>query len=122
MTKSSKTRLGFAHLAAITASAVMFTPVYLVIINSLKTRAEASTLSAKLPASPQFGNFATVVEKGNLVEGFFNSLIYSSISTILATLVAAMAAFVLSRHRTRFNRFLYFFLIMASPYPSTSSP
>lgn len=117
MIKSSRTRLGFAHLAAITASLIMFTPVYLVIVNSLKTRAEASTLSASLPAVPQFGNFATVIEKGNLVEGFLNSLIYSSISTIFATLLAAMAAFVLSRHRSRFNRFLYFFLIMGIALP-----
>jgi len=115
--KPTRTRLGLAHAAAIGASFLAFMPVYLIVINALKTRAEASTLNARLPESLQWENFAVVIEQGNLATGFFNSLLYSSVSTILATLIAAMAAFVLSRQRTRMNRFLYFFLIMGIALP-----
>jgi raffinose/stachyose/melibiose transport system permease protein len=117
MTQIRRTRLGLAHAAAIGASLVMFAPVYLVVVNSLKTRAEASSLSAALPTELQWSNFAEVIDKGNLVTGFLNSFIYSSVSTVVATLIAAMAAFVLSRRRTRLNRFLYFFLIMGIALP-----
>ena len=117
MARISRTRLGFAHLAAVGASLIAFLPIYLIVINSLKTRAEASTLNAKLPESLQWGNFAEVIEKGNLVTGFLNSLLYSSVSTVLATVIAAMAAFVLSRKRTKINRFFYFFLIMGIALP-----
>jgi raffinose/stachyose/melibiose transport system permease protein len=44
-------------------------------------------------------------------------VLYSSGSTIMATLFAAMAAHVLSRNPTRLNRFLYFFLIMGIALP-----
>ena len=117
MQQISRKRLTLAHGAAIGASLIMFTPIYLVLINSIKTSAEASTLSAALPSDPQWGTFVEVVETGKLLTGFGNSLLYSCLSTVLGTLVAAMAAFVLSRNRTRFNRFLYFFLIMGIALP-----
>lgn len=117
MARTSKAKLGLAHAAAIGASLFFFMPVYLIIVNSLKTRAEASTLSAAWPTSIQWGNFAEVIEKGNLITGFLNSLLYASASTVVATIVAAMAAFVLSRKRTKMNRFIYFFLIMGIALP-----
>lgn len=117
MARTSPTRLGIAHLVAMGASLLMFMPVYLIVVNALKSRGEASTLSMTLPAEPQWGNFSEVIEKGNLIIGFLNSLLYSSVSTVVATLVAAMAAFVLSRKRTRMNRFLYLFLIMGIALP-----
>lgn len=117
MARTGRTRLGLAHLAAIGASFIAFFPVYLIAINALKTRGEASTLSAALPQSPQWGNFAEVIEQGNLASGFLNSLLYASVSTVVATVIAAMAAFVLSRKRTRLNRFFYFFLIMGIALP-----
>lgn len=117
MARASGVRLGFAHAAAMGTSFIMFLPVYLIVVNALKSRGEASTLNAALPTTLQWGNFAEVIDKGNLVIGFLNSLLYSSVSTVLATLVAAMAAFVLSRKRTKMNRFLYFFLIMGIALP-----
>ena len=44
-------------------------------------------------------------------------MLYSTASTVIGTLIAAMAAFVLSRRRTRMNRALYFFLIMGIALP-----
>lgn len=117
MLATKKLHATLAHLAAVFGSLVMFVPVYLVAVNALKTKAEASSLSAALPTSLNWDNFVTVVTKGKLATGFLNSMIYSAGSTIIGTLVAAMAAFVLSRRRTRMNRFLYFFLIMGIALP-----
>lgn len=114
---TSKLGSALGHFAAIFASLLMFIPVYLVMVNSVKTRAEAGTLSAALPTELRWENFTEVIVQGKLVTGFLNSVLYSTVSTLLATLVAAMAAFVLSRRRTRINRFLYFFLIMGIALP-----
>ena len=107
----------FAHMAAVFASLIAFIPVYLVAVNSLKSSAEAGGLSPDLPTELNWENFAIVIQKGKLVSGFLNSMLYSSASTIIGTLIAAMAAFVLSRRRTRMNRALYFFLIMGIALP-----
>ena len=108
---------GMAHLAAIFASLVMFIPVYLIAVNALKTKAGASSMGINPPTSLEWDNFLTVIDKGKLVTGFLNSVLYSSASTIIGTVLAALAAFVLSRRRTGLNRFLYLFLIMGIALP-----
>jgi raffinose/stachyose/melibiose transport system permease protein len=106
-----------AHLLAIGASLVMFIPVYLIAVNSLKSRAEAAGMGIALPTELHWDNFSTVIEQGKLLTGFLNSVLYSTASTVIGTFVAAMAAFALSRRRTKMNRFLYFFLIMGIALP-----
>lgn len=107
-----------AHALAIFASLIMVIPVYLIVVNAFKTRPQASSMGLEFPAGFQLvNNFPTVIEKGKLVASFTNSMIYACGSTILGTLFAAMAAFVLSRRRTRLNRFLYFFIIMGIALP-----
>jgi raffinose/stachyose/melibiose transport system permease protein len=107
-----------AHLLAIFAGLIMVIPVYLIVVNSLKTSAEASSMSAALPATLHVENFSTVISAGKLATSFFNSVVYATSSTIIGTLFAAMAAFVLSRNRTRFNRFLYFFITLGIALPA----
>jgi raffinose/stachyose/melibiose transport system permease protein len=106
-----------AHGAAILASLAAIIPVYLVCVNSLKSEAQSSSMGIELPKELHLENFATVIDKGRLVESFFNSMLYAGGGGILATLFAALAAFILSRHRTRLNRALYFFLIMGIALP-----
>jgi raffinose/stachyose/melibiose transport system permease protein len=117
MSYKSFKALGF-NLIAIVLSLIAFIPVYIVIVNSLKDKTQASTMSIELPTSLHFENFATVFDKGKLGQSFFNSVLYSVGSTIIGTLLAAMAAYVLSRHRTRLNRFFYLFIIMGIALPT----
>ncbi|MEO5808425.1 carbohydrate ABC transporter permease [Devosia sp.] len=105
------------HVLAIAASLVTTIPVYLVCVNALKSEAQSSSMGVDLPTELHFENFATVIDRGKLTISFLNSMLYSTGAAILATLFAALAAFILSRHRTRLNRALYFFLIMGIALP-----
>lgn len=107
-----------AHSLAVLACLIMVIPFYLIVTNSFKTKADASSMSAALPATLHPENFATVISAGKLGVSFFNSMLYASTSTIIGTLFAAMAAFVLSRDRSRINRFLYFFIILGIALPA----
>ncbi len=106
-----------AHIVAMLVCLIMVIPVYLILTNSFKTSAQASSMGIGLPTTLQFDNFSTVIDKGKLVTSFFNSVLYATGSTILGTFFSAMAAFVLSRNPTRLNRFLYFFIIMGIALP-----
>ena len=106
------------HTLALAVSLIMFIPVYLVIVNSLKSKAEAAAMGAALPTVLHWENFATVIEKGKLVTAFGNSVLYAVGATLIGTTVAALAAYVLSRNRTRFNRAVYFFIIMGIAMPA----
>jgi raffinose/stachyose/melibiose transport system permease protein len=59
-----------------------------------------------------------VIERGKLLAAFGNSVLYAVGATLIGTTLAALAAYVLSRNRTRFNRFIYFFLIMGIAMPA----
>jgi raffinose/stachyose/melibiose transport system permease protein len=106
------------HLVAALVGLLVVVPIYLVFVNSLKTRAESSSMGVGLPAIPQWQNYAIVIEEGKLVGAFFNSLLYSLAATALCVVLAAMAAYVLARRRSRSHRLIYLLLIMGIAMPT----
>lgn len=102
---------------AMTVSFVMFVPIYLMVVNSLKTDTQARSMGAGLPRELRFDNYGTVIEEGKLGRAFVNSMIYTGFATVLCLVLATAAAFVLSRNRTRLNRYLYLFLVIGIAMP-----
>lgn len=98
-------------------SLVLLAPLALILLNSFKTSLEASEMNLALPAALQWGNFEAVIEKGKLGQTFLNSLFYSVGSVLLTTVLSAMAAYVLSRDRSRLHNFLYFFMVLGITMP-----
>ncbi len=113
----SPMKAAVGHTTAVLTSIVMAFPVYLVVVNAMKTKVQSASMGVDLPTSLEWSNFATVIDKGKLVSSFLNSMLYATASTILGTIIAAMAAFVLSRARTPVRRFLYFFIILGIALP-----
>lgn len=75
-------------------------------------------MNLSLPTLPiPWENFATVIEKGKLVTSFLNSLTYSFGSVVLCSVLAVMAAYVLSRNATRLNKILFMFLVLGITLP-----
>ena len=44
-------------------------------------------------------------------------MLYATSATLISTILAAMAAYILSRNRTPLNRFVYFFIVMGIAMP-----
>ena len=74
-------------------------------------------MSLRLPDSIQLENFKVVIERGKLGITFLNSLTYSVFSVLLCTLTSAMAAFVLSRNRSKANKIIYFIIVLGMAMP-----
>lgn len=108
----------FTNTLAAVVSLIMIIPVYLVFVNALKTRVQAASMGVDLPTELQWQNFATVIERGKLVTAFGNSMLYAVTATLIGVTLSAMAAYVLSRNRTRFNRGIYLFIIMGIAIPT----
>lgn len=106
------------NLLASGAGLIAVVPIYLVFANALKTMADASSMNAEPPRDLQWGNFGAVIDQGNLGTAFFNSVLYSFGSMILAVLLAALAAYVLARHRSRLHEIIYLLLIMGIAVPT----
>ena len=116
---AAKKRLGRigVNVLAWTLSILLITPLVLILINSFKTSQEAAQMSLRLPSVFQLENFKTVIERGKLGVTFLNSLTYSVFSVLLCTLTSAMAAFVLSRNRSKANKIVYFLIVLGMAMP-----
>lgn len=92
-------------------------PIYILIINSLKTSDEVKSINFRIPAKLNWINYSDAFAGGNLIRSFFNSLLMSSVSAMISILFTAMAAFVLVRNRDRINKLLYnyFFIGLVAP-------
>ena len=117
--KIKKITMGiFANVIAWLISLICLVPLVLILFNSLKDSLSASAMNLTLPTTPiPWDNFLIVIEKGKLLSSFINSCIYSFGSVVLCTLLAATAAYTLSRNRTKFNRFLYIFIVLGIAMP-----
>lgn len=98
-------------------SLVIIVPFLIVIFNAFKTKTESINMELSLPTQLHWENFSKVWEDGNILRSYGNSILISVTSVVLTVLVAAMAAYVLSRNRTRFNRFLYVYFSLGLMFP-----
>ncbi|NLW11362.1 MAG: carbohydrate ABC transporter permease [Clostridiaceae bacterium] len=116
-TKNLVLRL-FSNLVAWVITLICLVPLVLIIFNSLKDSLSASDMSLALPTLPiPWDNFSIVIEKGKLLTSFMNSCIYSFGSVAICTVLAAAAAYSLSRNRTKINRFIFIFIVLGIAMP-----
>lgn len=97
-------------------------PLLMVIMTSLKTKAEANVLSITPPAVPQFGNYAEVWEKGKITTSLINSLSITLVSVFFILLFSSILSFILVRRPTKLNRFISKFLTLGIIVPFAAMP
>lgn len=117
MLKAKNFRRIPANVLASLISLIMFVPIYLLIVNSLKDSIQSRAMSVGLPTNLHWENYLTVIERGKLGTAFVNSMFYATAATIIVVTFSAAAAFVLSRNRSRLHRFLYFFITLGLAMP-----
>ena len=108
---------GLRHAAIWSVSLIMLIPMLLIVLNSFKTQTEAAAMNFSWPTVWEVSNYRVVVETGKLVQSFGNSMLYSVMSVVLGIIICSMAAFVLSRKKTKVNRLLYLFIVLGIAMP-----
>ncbi len=118
MKANKKAAAAAVNAAAWLITAICLVPMLLILLNSLKDSLGASEMNLRFPTLPiQWSNFLVVIEKGKLLTSFMNSCIYSVLSVLLCTILASMASYVFSRNRSKWNRFLYLYMVLGITMP-----
>jgi ABC-type sugar transport system, permease component len=99
-------------------SLIVLLPLLLIVVNSLKSSAEADAMSLSMPSRLLFENFKTVLTTGDVFHSFLNSVLISCTSVILSVLLGSMAAFVLSRNRSKLNKAVYSYFLIGIVIPA----
>ena len=92
-------------------------PFLIVVFNAFKTKAESINMTLTLPGTWHLENLKTVWEQGNILLSLKNSLIISVSSVVITIVSSSLCAYVISRNRSKLNRFIYVFFAMGLMVP-----
>lgn len=92
-------------------------PIFLVLVNAIKTAPEVTRNPLALPAVPDFANFLEAWEFGNFGHTFLNSIMLTTTTVVVVLLTAAPAAFVISANRIKIVKPVTVYLLVAMTVP-----
>ena len=106
------------YVALILASLVSMFPVLWAITTALKTDGEVNSFPPTLlPGKLNLGNFSAVIFQSDFPKYLLNSVIVTVICILVATLIAAHAAYALTNFRIRYKKQMMFIILMTSMVP-----
>lgn len=108
-----------AHAVLLTYTLIALFPVFVIVINSFKSRRAifADPLALPWPENFDLVGYETVVKQGDFFLYFQNSLIVTVASLFFVLLFGAMAAFALSEYRFRGNTLMGLYLALGIMIP-----
>ncbi len=108
-----------AHGILLTYTLLALFPVFVILINSFKTRKAIFRHPLQLPGPDTFSTigYDTVLKQGDFIQYFENSLIVTVVSLFFVLLFGAMAAFALAEYRFKGNTLLGLFLALGIMIP-----
>lgn len=106
------------YIALILASLISMFPVLWAITTALKTDGEVNSFPPTLfPGKLNLGNFSAVIFQSDFPKYLLNSVIVTVICILVATLIAAHAAYALTNFRIRYKKRMMFIILMTSMVP-----
>ena len=108
-----------AHPVLITYTLIALFPVFVILINSFKSRKAIFAEPLALPTRETFDliGYTTVLKQGDFFGYFQNSMIVTVASLVFVLLFGAMAAFALSEYRFRGNLLTGLYLALGIMIP-----
>jgi raffinose/stachyose/melibiose transport system permease protein len=108
-----------AHALLLSYTALALFPVFIIIVNSFKTRRAIFRHPLQFPTSETFSlsGYQTVLSQGDFAHYFQNSLVVTVASLFFILLFGAMAAFALAEYRFKGNVWLGLFLALGIMIP-----
>jgi raffinose/stachyose/melibiose transport system permease protein len=95
-------------------------PFYLMIVNSFKTKREIFTDTLRLPKGFNLDNYIEAFKNLDFIKTFFNSLLITVVSVAIIIVFSSMAAYALSRNKSKISTFIFFIFVSAMLIPFQS--
>lgn len=111
---------GVLILVLLAAALFYLYPLFLVIINSMKTFSEVMTDVIALPSKINFENYAKAIQLMEYPRLFFNTLFVTVLGVAGVVLLSAMAGYKLSRTKTKYSWFVFILCIAPMMIPFQS--
>lgn len=106
-----------SHILMILWTFIAGFPIYLLLINSLKTKKAIYANPFGLPSEWTLDNYASVVQGGNFFQYFANSTLVVVVSLFMILLLGSLAAYALAHWRGKLSKGIYFFFLLGMMLP-----
>jgi raffinose/stachyose/melibiose transport system permease protein len=99
-------------------------PLYIVLVNSFKNRAELYEDILALPEKFSFVYYANAMDRMNFPSALGNSFIVTAFSILFITILASMCAWMLARSASRLSKIIFMVLVatMLIPFQTLMMP
>lgn len=100
---------------------LLLIPLFLLVINALKTLPEVVLDPLALPAEMQWQNFVTVLtseSSASLVLGILNSLLVTTIGVSILIVLGSVTAYVLARKTSRLSKTAFYMVLVGIIVPA----
>ena len=106
------------YVVLVLASLISIFPVLWAVTTALKTDGEVNSFPpTMIPSKLNWGNFSAVIFQSDFPKYLLNSVIVTVICILVATLIAAHAAYALTNFRIRYKKQMMFIILMTSMVP-----
>ncbi|RCW50255.1 carbohydrate ABC transporter permease [Paenibacillus prosopidis] len=107
----------FIVLFLIIAAIITLFPIYMALLNSLKSDGEMLNRILALPIRLEFGNYADAYRKIDFLRSFWNTIVVTITGVTGIILFASMAGYKMSRTPGKLSNFLFALFVLSSLIP-----
>lgn len=90
---------------------IFLIPVIMMVLGSFKTQGEVLHMDLRLPEKIMIENYLHVIETGNIMRGYKNSFIITTVAVLAILFLGCMAGIVVSRRNDRLMNTIYYYFI-----------
>jgi raffinose/stachyose/melibiose transport system permease protein len=106
-----------SHFLLVVWSLIVMFPMWILLINTLKTKKDIYGNPFGIPGSWTFENYRSVIADSNFLNYFRNSFLVVVISLTLILLLGSLCAYALAHWRTKMSGAVYFAIIIGMMLP-----
>lgn len=119
-----KTRGVIANIILMCVCLAYLFPIYIIIVNAFKNRAELYENVLAFPSKFSFQYFAKAMDKMDFLNALKNSLIVTVISIAIIVVLASMCAWMLARTENKISKFIFMMFVatMLIPFQTLMMP
>jgi len=107
----------FSHLVMIIWCVIVLFPIWVLIINSFKTRLTIYTNPFWIPSKWNFKNYVDVFNDGNFLQYFLNTFTVVIISLFFVLFFSVLASYAFANWKGKASGLLFFFIIAGMMLP-----
>ena len=90
---------------------IYLVPVMMMLLGSVKDAAQAIEFNLSWPKEFLWENYSYVIEKGNIFNGYKNSVIITGITTLATVIFGGLAGIVISRRTDNLGSGIYYYFV-----------